>query len=126
MPHPNPRNITDPRVARLGRDIPVVFEQGLNIAAYSSNVFTSVGIQVTYVSLYRPKLREFNNHKQIFDNHNDPESLPELSKIFTIMKLLDQMPTRLSEMLGYRRLRCPMLSKMNLPQLFRYHRCIRT
>ena len=29
------------------------------------------------------------------DNHNDPELLPELSNNFTIMKLLDQMPTHL-------------------------------
>ena len=33
------------------------------------------------------------------DNHNDPESLPELSKTFTIMELLYQMPTHLREIL---------------------------
>ena len=34
------------------------------------------------------------------DNNNDPESLPKLKNAFTIMKLLDQMPTHLREMLG--------------------------
>ena len=34
------------------------------------------------------------------ENHNDPESLTELSNTFTIMNLLDHMPTRLKEMIG--------------------------
>ena len=34
------------------------------------------------------------------NNHNDTEPLPELSSTFTIMKLLDQMPTHLREILG--------------------------
>ena len=34
------------------------------------------------------------------DNHNDPKSLPELINTFTIMKLLDQMPNLLRDMLG--------------------------
>ena len=34
------------------------------------------------------------------DNHTDPESLTKLSNTFTIMKLLDQMPTQLSKMVG--------------------------
>ena len=46
------------------------------------------------------------------ENHNDPESFPELSKTFTIMKLPYQMPNDLREMLG--------LSKVALSYVVRY------
>ena len=36
----------------------------------------------------------------MIDNHNEPEPLPEISKTFTIMKYLDQLPTHLRAMLG--------------------------
>ena len=45
------------------------------------------------------------------EKHTDPESLPELSKTFTIMNLLDNMPTHLREMLG--------VSKVALSYFFR-------
>ena len=34
------------------------------------------------------------------ENHNDPESLPDISKSYSIMKYLDQLPTHLSDVLG--------------------------
>ena len=104
-PHPgwiapklNPQNITDPRVARSDQDIPAICEQSLNIAAYGANNFTSVERKLTAESLSRSRLREFKSHKQMVKNHNNTESLPELSKTFTIMKLLYQMPNHLREM----------------------------
>ena len=99
-PNPNPRNLTAPRVTRSGKDIPTICKQRLNIAAYGANIFTSVGRQVTAASLSRSRLREFNRHKQTVVNHNGTEPLTELSKKLTILKLLDQMPTNLREMLG--------------------------
>ena len=95
MPNPNPRNITTPRDARSGQDIPAILKKRLNIAAYGANTFTPIGIQMTAASLSRSRLREFKRHKHVVDNHNDPESFPELSKTFTIM-----IPTHLIEMLN--------------------------
>ena len=91
----NIRNLTAPRVSRSVQDIPAICKKMLNIAAYGTNIFTFVGRQVTAASLFRYMLREFKRHKHMVDNHNDPEYLPELSKTFTIMKLLYQMPTHL-------------------------------
>ena len=48
----------------------------------------------------RRRLACFKSHKAMIDNHNEPESLPEISKTFTIMKYLDQIPTHLHAMLG--------------------------
>ena len=94
-PNPNPQNLTSPRVARSGHDISAICEKILNIAAYGANIFTSVGRQFNTASLSRSRLREFKRHNLMVDKHNDPEYLPELSKTFTIMKILDQMPTHL-------------------------------
>ena len=94
VPNPNTRNLTAPMVARMGQDIPVICKQSLNIAAYCANMFKSVGRQVTAARLSRSRLRKLKKYKQIVDNHNDPESLPELIKTFTIMKLLHKMHNR--------------------------------
>ena len=34
------------------------------------------------------------------DNHNEPEQLPDISKSYSTMKFLDQLPTYLSEVMG--------------------------
>ena len=36
----------------------------------------------------------------MIDNHTNSESLPELSKTFTVTKFLDQFPTYLRELIG--------------------------
>ena len=51
-------------------------------------------------ALTRRILTCFKSHKDMVDNHNEPESLPEINKTFTIMRYLDQLPTHLCEMLG--------------------------
>ena len=68
---PNHRNLTTPRVARSGQDIPAIFEQRLNIAAYGADIFTSIGIQVTAATFSRSRLSEFKSHKQMINKHND-------------------------------------------------------
>ena len=37
--NPNPWNLTAPRVARSGQDIPTIFKQRLNIAEYGAKIF---------------------------------------------------------------------------------------
>ena len=84
----------------MGQYNPAIYEQSLNIVAYSANIFMSVGRQVTTASLPRSRLRKFKRHKYMVYNHNDPKSLPELIKTFTIMKLLVHMPNHLRKILG--------------------------
>ena len=105
-PKPNPRNLTAPRFARSVQNIPAICKKRLNIASYGENIFTSVGRHVTAASLSRSRLREFKTHKHVVDNHNDPESFPEISKTFNIM-----IPTHIREMLG--------VSKVALSYFFR-------
>ena len=99
-PDPNPGNLTAPMVARIGISIPAICEQRLSLAAYGAKLYHSIGRPVTSAILSRSRLREFKNHKTMVDNHNEPEDLPEITKSYTIMKFLDQVPTHLREMLG--------------------------
>ena len=99
-PDPNPNQLTAPRVARIGKVIPVICEQRLTLAAYGADIYTSIGRTVEPALLSRSRLREFKMHRATVENHNDPESLPEISKSYTIMKFLDQLPTYLQQVLG--------------------------
>ena len=99
-PNPNPQNIRAPMIARSGQSIPTICEQRLTIAAYGAKIYRSIGRQITTASLNRERLREFQQHYEMIQNHTEPDSLPELSKTFTVQKYLDQLPTYLREMLG--------------------------
>ena len=99
-PDPNPQNLRAPMIARSGQSIPSICEQRLTIAAYGAKIYRSIGRQITTASLNRERLREFQRHYEMIKNHTEPDSLPELSKTFTVQKYLDQLPTYLREMLG--------------------------
>ena len=99
-PNPNPNNIVAPHVPRVGHVIPAICEQRLNLAAYGSSIYESISRTIDPASLNRMRLREFKAHKTMVENHNDPESLPEILKSYSIMKYLDQLPTHLSDVLG--------------------------
>ena len=97
---PNPNNLQAPQVLRTGQTIPAMCEQRLTLAAYSAKIYHYIGRPVNGTTMTRRRLACFKSHKAMIDNHNEPETLPEISKTFTIMKYLDQLPTHLRAMLG--------------------------
>jgi len=99
-PDPNPFNLETPIVARSGTAIPTLCEQRLTAAAYACKIYESIGrsIEIPFLNRLRPK--EFQKHKEAADNYSESESLPALSKSFTIQKFLDQFPTFLRDILG--------------------------
>ena len=99
-PNPNPNNIVAPQVPRTGQVIPAICEQRLTTAAYGSHIYESIARPIDPASLNRARLREFKTHRTMVENHNDPKTLPEISKSYSIMKYLDQLPTYLSDVLG--------------------------
>ena len=46
------------------------------------------------------RLREFNKHKEMVENHKQPDSMPTLSKTYTTTKFLDQFHMHLRELYG--------------------------
>jgi len=99
-PNPNPDQLVPPQVPRTGKVVPAICEQRLKLAAYGVAIYQSIGRGVDPTSLNRARLRAFKEHRTTVENHNDPEPLPKISKSYTVMKYLDQLPNYLSDMLG--------------------------
>ena len=99
-PNPNPNQIVAPQVPRAGKVIPAICEQRLLMAAYGASIYELIGREITPVSLSRARLKQFKLHKAMVDNHNEPEQLPDISKTYSTMKFLDQLPTYLCEVMG--------------------------
>ena len=58
---------------------------------------------ITPDSLSRARLREFEELYQVIDEHDEPESLPTISKTFGVMKAIDAISVHLRERLGTRK-----------------------
>ena len=112
---PNPNQLTAPRIPRVGKIIPVICEQRLALAAYGAAIYQSIGRDVEPAILNRVRLREFKLHKATVDNHNEPDPLPEISKTYTIMKFLDQLPTYLQQVLGVKKVALAYLVRKTEP-----------
>lgn len=89
-----------PQVPKSGQPIPAICEQRLILAAYSASVYALTGRTVSTAILTRAHMNLMKSHKSTVANHSEPDSLPEISKSFTVMKFLDQLPTYLKDILG--------------------------
>ena len=98
--------ITDPNdptrvISSPGMNIPSLCENRLCMAAYGAGIYQIMGrVPILPDSLNRIRLRQFNLHRDMIENHAAPEALPELSKTFGIMKIIDQFPAYLRECKG--------------------------
>ena len=113
-PVPNPLNLVAPVVPNPGMSLSAVCEQRLHLAAYGARIYNQVGRTITPQSLNRARLRAFREHQIMIETHKDAKSLPELSKSFTIMKFLDQLPTYLANILGAKKVALSYIIRENI------------
>ena len=97
-PNDNTRRIPNP-----GFSIPAIAEKRLKLACYGARIYRMLGRPITSDSLNRTRLREFEQHQLTITEHEDPESIPVISKQFGIMKALDMVPIHLRERIGTRK-----------------------
>jgi hypothetical protein len=71
-PDQNPNQLVSPQVPRSGHVIPAICEEHLNLAAYGTSIYVSIGRTIEAPSLSRARLREIKLHKATIENHNDP------------------------------------------------------
>ena len=100
-----------PRIPRPGRSIPTACENRLNMAAYGAMIYSSISRDVDTINLNRARLRHFKRHLDMVENHKEPDELAAISKSFTVVKFLDQLPTYIRELHG--------VSKVSLAYLIR-------
>ena len=86
-----------------GYNVPAIAEKRLRLAAYGARIYKMVGRNVNPEALSRLRLREFENHKRAIEEHEDPEPMPQVSKVNGIMKALDLIPIHLRERIGTRK-----------------------
>ena len=83
-----------------GFNIPVICEKRLKWAAYGAKIYTMIGRPISHDALNRDRLKEFEKHFILLEEHEDPVKLPIVSKTFGIIKAMDLVPSHLRDRLG--------------------------
>ena len=68
--------------------------------AYRADIYEMIGHPIDPNSLSTNRLKQLKHHRKTIKNHNNPDSLPEVSKSFDIMKAIDRLPDFFCEKLG--------------------------
>ena len=87
-------------VPNPGYSISAISEKRMKTASYAATVYDLIGRAIDHQSMSRDRLKQFEVHKQLVDDHEDPEKMPVISRNFGIVKAMDQLPTHLREHLG--------------------------
>ena len=70
------------------------------LTAYGAEIYEIIGRPIYPNSLSTNQLKQLKHHRTTIENHNNPDSLPEVIKSFRIMKSIDMFPTFLCDKLG--------------------------
>ena len=97
--------VTDPndpnrQVINPGFNIPAICEKRLKWAAYGAKIYNMIGRPISHDALNRERLKEFEKHFILLEEHEDPVKLPTVSKTFGIIKAMDLVPSHLRDRLG--------------------------
>ena len=68
---------------------------------YGAEIYEMIGRPVSPNSLSTNQLKQLKHNRTTIENHNNPDSLSEVSKLFGIMKAINMFPTFLREKLGF-------------------------
>ena len=63
-----------------GHQIPAICEKRLVSAAYTAKYYKMIGRSITQLSMKRMRLKKYDAHKLLVEQHEDPEKLPVVSK----------------------------------------------
>ena len=74
------------------------------LTAYSAEIYQMIGRPIDPNSLSTNWLKQLKHHSTTIKNHNNPDSLPEVSKLFGIMKAINMFPAFLCKQLGVKNL----------------------
>mmetsp|Transcript_14822 Transcript_14822/g.21197 ORF Transcript_14822/g.21197 Transcript_14822/m.21197 type:complete len:154 (+) Transcript_14822:41-502(+) len=78
-----------------GHSIPAICEKCLKWAAYGARVYNMIRRAITADSLSRTRFCVFEELHHVIKEHDEPESLPIISKTFRVMKAIDAIPVHL-------------------------------
>ena len=90
-------------VPNPGFSIPAICEKRLIAAAYTAKIYDMIGRDITPETMSRSRIKKFDAHRTIMEDHEDPEKLQVVSKTFGIVKAMDLVPSHLRDRLGVRK-----------------------
>ena len=70
------------------------------LTAYGAEIYETIRRPIDPNSFLMNQVKQLKHHKTTIENHNNPDSLPELSKTFGIMKSIDVLHSFLCDKLG--------------------------
>ena len=92
---PNP-NVAAPGAPAMipnpGFSIPSICKKQLISAAYTARIYKMIGRTIDPASMIQARLKKFNEHRVLMEEHKDPEKLPQVSKAFGKVKAMDWSP----------------------------------
>ena len=101
IPNPNAGVAGQPAtIPNPGHSIPAICEKRLILAAFTARIYKSIGRPINQTTLNRGRLKQFEAHRLLIEEHDDPEKLPVVSKTMGIVKAMDMVPSNLQERLG--------------------------
>ena len=103
IPDPDPNAAANATIPNPGYSVPAICEKRLIAAAYTAKMYEMIGRPITADTLSRARIKRYEAHKTLMDDHEDPEKLPQVSKTFGIVKAMDLVPSHLRDRLGVRK-----------------------
>ena len=76
-----------------GHSIPAICEKRMILAAFTAKIYQSIGRNIDQHTMNRARLKKFEAHQLLIEEHNDPEKLPVVSKTMGIVKAMDLVPS---------------------------------
>ena len=91
-------------IANPGFNIPAICEKRLKLACYAAKSYALIGRTINQDSLSRARLKLFEQHRKLIEEHDDPDKMPSVDKSFGIIKAMDLLPSHLRDRLGVRKI----------------------
>ena len=105
IPNPDIANPGAPAVIpNPGFNIPAICEKRLIAAAYTAKLYNMIGRAITPDTMSWDRIKKFDTHRVLMEDHEDPEKLPVVSKSFGIIRAMDIVPSHLRDRLGVRKI----------------------
>ena len=90
-------------VPNPGFSIPAICEKRLIAASYTAKIYDMIGREINSDTMSRFRIKKFDIHRLLMEDHEDPEKLQVVSKTFGIVKAMDIVPSHLRDRLGVRK-----------------------
>ena len=105
IPNPDIGNLGAPAaIPNPGYSIPAICEKRLIAASYTAKLYDMIGRAITSDTMSRERIKKFETHRILMEDHEDPEKLQVVSKSFGIIRAMDMVPSHLRDRLGVRKI----------------------